>query len=310
MTELILRGAERGADRGGAVPGDRRRVERLERRRHRANLDVKRGFAPPHGPGMRLDEDLADVMRQIHDAVEKKAPEIAEPVIKKAEDAGDITGAQADKLRAAAQSIADGKRPDGDVRALLRDQDVRKVVNDAFAAAHKQAPAIAEPIIDKAVDDGKITSAQADDLREKLKSARIIPGGKFGFGHGPGKHHGFGHFGKVDQDVAAVLGDIHEAVEKKAPEIAEPVIEKAEDDGDITGAQADRLRAAGQSIADGKRPNGDLRALLSDQDVRKVVRDAFAAAQKQAPRSPSRSSARPWTTGRSRARRPMTSAPS
>ena len=142
--------------------------------------DVKRDFGGP-GSDMRFDEDLADVMRQVHDAVEKKAPEIAEPIIAKAEDAGDITGAQADQLRAAAQSIADGKRPDGDVRALLRDQDVRKVVRDAFAAAHKQTPAIAEPIIHKAVDDQKITSAEADDLREKLKD-----GPRFGHGHGPG----------------------------------------------------------------------------------------------------------------------------
>ena len=238
--------------------------------------EVKRGFGGP-GFEMRLDEDLADVMHQIHEAVEKKAPEIAEPIIAKAEDAGDITGAQADQLRAAAKSIADGERPDGDVRALLRDKDVRKVVRDAFAAAHKQTPAIAEPILDKAVDDQKITSAQADDIREKLKNPP-----RFGFGHGPGKPHRFGHFGHIDEDVAAVVRDIHEAVEKKAPEIAEPVIAKAEDAGDITGAQADQLRAAAKSIADGKRPDGDLRALLRDEDVRKVVGDAFAAAHKQA----------------------------
>ena len=245
--------------------------------------DVKRGFGGP-GSHMRLDEDLADVMHTIHEAVEKKAPEIAEPIIAKAEDAGDITGAQADQLRAAAKSIADGERPDGDVRALLRDKDVRKVVRDSFAAAHKQTPAIAEPILDKAVDDQQITSAQADDIREKLKNPpRFFHGRGFKHGHGPGGPGGPGHLGNIDQDVADVVRDIHEAVENQAPEIAEPVIAKAEDAGDITGAQADQLRTAAKSIADGKRPDGDLRALLRDEDVRKVVGDAFAAAHKQAP---------------------------
>ena len=125
----------------------------------------------------------------IHQAVEKKAPEIAEPVIEKAEGSGDITSAQADKLRAAAKAIADGKRPDA-ARSLLNDADVRKVVQDAFAAAAKQAPGIAEPIIQKALDDKKITSAQAADIRAKLKRMPDVHGGPPPFGRPDRRHFG------------------------------------------------------------------------------------------------------------------------
>jgi hypothetical protein len=239
---------------------------------------VDRHFGPPGGPpGMAIDQDVADVLRQIHEAVEKKAPEIADPIIQKAQDAGDITSDQADKLRAAAQAIADGKRPDASVHQLLRDSDVRKVVRDAFAAAAKQAPDIAEPILDKAVADKKITSAQADKIRERLKNPPPFRGGP-GFGHrgpgiGPGGPPGFGPGGRhglgpIDQDVATVLGDIHAAVEGREAEIAEPIIKKAVDDGKITQAQADAIR--------NRRPG------RFDQDVAKVLDDIHAAVAKEA----------------------------
>jgi hypothetical protein len=244
-----------------------------------------RDFGPP---GMAIDSDVADVMRQIHEAVEQKVPEIADPIIKKAEDAGNITSAQADQLRSLVQARADGKRPSGDPRALFSDADVRAVLNDIFKAEAAQAPGIAEPIIQKALDENKITNAQAGDIRSRLKNPpRFGRGPGFGpRGPGLGPRHGgppgFGR-GSFDQDVATVLRDIHRAVEKKAPEIADPIIQKAEDAGDITSAQADKLRAAAQAIADGKRPGADTHALLSDADVRKVVQDTFAAAAKQAP---------------------------
>jgi hypothetical protein len=251
----------------------------------RSGRDVERGFGPPPGFGVRFDEDVADVMRQIHEAMEQQAPEIAEPIIQKAEDAGDITGDQADRLRDLVKADGDRKPPSRNLRTLLMDRDVRNVLNDVFEAKAEKAPGIAEPIIDKAVDEKNITSAQADDIRERVKHAPFFFPGKFLHGHGPGGRHEFGPFklGRFDRDVGEVLRDIHEAVEKKAPEIAGPIIQKAEDAGDITGAQADQLREAAQAIADGKRPGADLRTLLNDADVRKVVRDAFAAARKQAP---------------------------
>jgi hypothetical protein len=203
--------------------------------------ETHRGLGPP--PGMPFDREVADFMRQVQDTVESKAPDIAGPVIQKAQDAGDITSEQADQLRAAAQAIADGKRPDPSVRSLLGDADVRKVVRDAFQAAAKQAPALAEPLIQKALDAGKITAAQANDIRERLKNPP--PFGR-GFRHGPG---GPRAFGPIDRDVAAVLGDIHQALEAKQPQsakqalaIAEPIIQKAVDAKKITSAQAQDIR--------------------------------------------------------------------
>ena len=234
------------------------------------STDKQQRFLPPKAMRLEFDQDIGDVMRQIHEAVAKKAPEIADPVIQKAEDDGDITGDQADKLRAAAQAIADGKRPDVD-RALLRDADVRNVIRDAFAAARKQAPDIGEPIIQKALDENKITSAQADQIREQLKNPP--PFGP-GFGHGPGRGPGFDKhfdgphgFGSIDKDVAAVLDDIHQATEKKESEIAEPIIKKAIDDGKITSAQAEALR--------NHRPAG------FDKDVFAVLDDIHKAVAKQ-----------------------------
>jgi hypothetical protein len=220
-------------------------------------------------------------MRQIHDAVEQKEPEIADPIITKARDAGDITSSEADQLRALIKAKAGEQPPPGDPPALFGNSKVRTVLQSIFQASFNQAPTIAEPIIQKAVDGKKVTNAQADQIRNRMKNPPPFgPGRKFGFGRGPFGHDRFGHF---DANVATVLRDIHQAVEKKAPEIADPIIKKAQDAGDITSAQADKLRAAARAIASGNRPGADGRSLLSDAKVRKVVEDAFAQAAKQTP---------------------------
>jgi hypothetical protein len=217
------------------------------------------------------DADVRAVMEDIHDAVAKQAPAIAGPVIDKAESDGKITEAQADKLRQAAQDIADGERPD--IRGLGRDEDVHEVIHDAFEAAREKAPGIAEPIIDKAVEDDKITEVQADRLRAMVRRGGPGPGpGGRGFGR-PGPPAAF-----RDADVRAVLEDIREAVAKEAPDVVNPVIDKAEDDGKITAAQADRLRDAVGNLVGGKPRGGPPRMLdLRDEDVRAVVHDAFEA---------------------------------
>ena len=157
------------------------------------------------------------MLKDIRDAVAKQAPDIAGPVIDKAEQDGKITDAQADKLRQAAQDIADGKRPD--IRGLGRDADVQEVIHDAFAAAHEKAPGIAEPIIDKAVADKKITEAQADRIREMVRRKPPPPDRAAEAGHGPGSA-GPPQF--ADEDVRAVLEDVHAAVAKQAPTSSGP----------------------------------------------------------------------------------------
>ena len=143
-------------------------------------------FGPP---GMRIDADVADVMRQVHEAVERKAPAIAGPIIQKAEDGGKITSAQADQLRSLVQARADHKRPSADPRTLFSDSDARAVLQAIFSAEAAQAPDIGEPIIQKAVDEKKITSAQADQIRSRLKNPPRFRHGP-GFGPGPGHLHG------------------------------------------------------------------------------------------------------------------------
>jgi hypothetical protein len=138
------------------------------------------------------DADVRAVLEDIREAVAKQAPDVAGPIIDKAREDDKITEAQADKLRAAAEALAAGKRPEpGDLD--LRDADVRDVVHDAFRALARRAPDIADPIIDKAVADDKITEAQADRIREMIER-KSQGAGKFGLGGrgcgGPGA--GFG----------------------------------------------------------------------------------------------------------------------
>lgn len=259
-------GSSDSGDRTSASPGGASFAVDGERR--------GRGERGLHFRGEFADADVRDVLKQIHEAVADQAPAIAGPVIQKAQDDGKITDAQADKLRQAAQDLADGKRPD--IRGLGRDADVREVIHDAFEAAHDKAPGIAEPIVDKAVEDDKITEAQADRIREMVRHRPPAPGGPGrhgpGFG-GPGPHLGIG-----DEDVRAVLEDIRAAVAKEAPDVVRPVIDKAEDDGKITAAQADRLRDAVGNLVGGKPRGAPPRDLdLRDEDVREVIHDAFEA---------------------------------
>jgi hypothetical protein len=220
------------------------------------------------------DADVRAVLKEIRDAVAKQAPAIAGPVIDKAQSDGKITEAQADKLREAAQNLADGKRPD--IRGLGRDADVHEVIHDAFEAAHDKAPGIAEPIIDKAVADDKITDAQGDRIREMVRRGPP-PGGP--------RHHRFGGPPQIaDEDVRAVLEDIRAAVGKQAADIAGPVIDKAEDDDKITAAQADRLRDAVGDLVGGKPRGAPPRLLeLRDSDVREVLHDVFEAIAAKTP---------------------------
>jgi hypothetical protein len=249
-----------------------------------------------HGPP-GWDQDLADVMRRVHDAVAAKAPEIAGPIIDKAESDGKITSSQADKLREAAKSLGagppGGPRPD---RLELEDKDVRAVVNDALRAVAQRAPAIAEPILDEAVKEKKITSAEADGIRRKLRMGPRIEMA------GPGFRHHFGPGKAIDRDVATTLREIHQRVAKQAPDIAGPVIDKARSDGKITDAQADKLRQAAAELGGppgpGPRLGGPRRDLrpggpprlngpagldFGDADVREVLGDALAAIAKRVP---------------------------
>ena len=106
-------------------------------------------------------------------------------MIDKAEQDGKITAAQADRLRDAAGEPDRRQAAGHPPRMLdLRDEDVREVLHDAFEAIAAKTPGIAKPIIDKAVEDKKITEAQADQLRDmqrrfkRGKRFRTAPAGR------------------------------------------------------------------------------------------------------------------------------------
>jgi hypothetical protein len=105
------------------------------------------------------------------------------------------------------------------------------VIGDIAQAIAKQAPSAAGPIIDQARSDGKITSAQADEL--KSAAGDIASGGpRAALGHGALM---------ADADVRAVVRDAIKALAKQAPSIAKPIIDQAVADGKLTPAQADEI---------------------------------------------------------------------
>ncbi len=80
-----------------------------------------------------------------------------------------------------------GDRPDPEaVDKLLADE--LGVSSDELKKAH-QAEATAR--VDQAVEDGKLTEKQADQIREDIESGKMAPGGRGGHG-GPGGPGGLG----------------------------------------------------------------------------------------------------------------------
>jgi hypothetical protein len=120
----------------------------------------------------------AGVLESIAKAVAQQAPTVARPIIEHAAAAGTITSAQADELKSAASDLASGGRAALLAhRDLLADRDVRDVIRDVVKALATQAPSIAKPIIDKAVSDGTLTQAQADELTQHIADAAKRAGG-------------------------------------------------------------------------------------------------------------------------------------
>ena len=135
---------------------------------------------------------------------------------------------------------------------------MRAVLEDIHSAVAKQAADIVGPVIDKAEQDGKLTGAQADKLRDAIGN---LVGGKPHGGPPP-------MLPLRDADVRDVLHDAFEAIAASGPAIAKPIIDKAEADKKITEAQANQLRkhaeparAASPASASGT-PPAALRASL------------------------------------------------
>jgi polyhydroxyalkanoate synthesis regulator phasin len=128
----------------------------------------------PRGKGA----DTRGVLDAIRKAVVDHVVTVAGPIVDQAVKDGKLTRAQADELKAvAAQAAKDGRPHLFEHRDLLRDADVREVARDISRALVKQAPGIGGPIIDQAVNDGKLTQEQGDRAKERLADMAQRAGG-------------------------------------------------------------------------------------------------------------------------------------
>jgi|tagenome__1003787_1003787.scaffolds.fasta_scaffold20962904_3 hypothetical protein len=117
------------------------------------------------------------------------------------------------------------------------DRDVFAVAQDVRKAIAAKAPDIAKPIIDKAVSDGDISSAQGVSLSKIVSDERLS------------RADARTLFG--DAKVAPVFFEVKAAIARQAPDIAKPIVDKAVSDKKITQAQGDRLIAASAWRAEG-----------------------------------------------------------
>lgn len=113
------------------------------------------------------------------------------------------------------------------------DEAAAALVMKVQRAAVKEAPATAGPLIARSREAGRITSAQARDLRA---AARALARGET-----PGEL--MATVDATDWDVRVVIRDAFDALWRRATRIAEPLIDEAVQDGEITQAQADAVRA-------------------------------------------------------------------
>jgi hypothetical protein len=159
---------------------------------HKTHKRHSRSVRGAGGPGDRFgpaDPNVRAVFEQVFTEVSKQAPGIAKPILDKAVSDHKITQAQADeisKMLAAGPRRKRGSAPPAPPHNPP-DANTRAVLEQVFTAISKQAPAIAKPILDKAVSDHKITQAQADRISQMLASGPR----HFGPG-GPGCHGGGG----------------------------------------------------------------------------------------------------------------------
>ncbi len=157
-----------------------------------ALADLKAGKRPSADAlALLRDEQARAVVRQATQAVAKQAPTIAGPIVDQAVKDGKLTQAEGDRLKQRLQAIADraaaGRggpgagpwrgRGHGPGFGHAGSAAQAAVLADVAKAIAKQAPTIAAPIIDQAVKDGKLTQAEADELKERIAERAKRAGG-------------------------------------------------------------------------------------------------------------------------------------
>jgi polyhydroxyalkanoate synthesis regulator phasin len=227
-----------------------------------ALADVKAGGRPSADAlALLRDADARAVAADAFQSLAKQVPAIAKPILADAVTKGTIDQATADAINRRIQGLADraaqGGLPFGGPGSRgpgfghrggpgsghhggwgagragrgAPSAATAGVIGDIAQAIAKQAPSVAGPIIDQARSDGKITGAQADELKSAASDI-ASRGPRAAFGHGDLM---------VDADVRAVVRDVIQALAKQAPSIAKPIIDQAVADGNLTRAQADEI---------------------------------------------------------------------
>ena len=151
----------------------------------------------------KLDTDsevTADAIKQV---AEEMRSEALETKLQEAIDSGDMTEAEAQEIRdkfasGGWRAKGFGFKSDDDAEDFanrvgtileVEGSDVADAVEQAMAAIRSEA---IEARLQAAVDSGKITEDEADEIREKIESGDWDGFGKGGGGHHGGKGHG-GH---------------------------------------------------------------------------------------------------------------------
>jgi AraC-like DNA-binding protein len=107
--------------------------------------------------------------------------------------------------------------------------------------------------VDEAVDAGRLTEEQGEELKERIESQDYPPLGGFGLGHhGARGGHGFGHF----EEAAAYLGMTEDELRDELAE-GKTLAEVAEDEGKsveglVSALVADETKAIAQAVLDGR----------------------------------------------------------
>ena len=104
------------------------------------------------------------VLERVLEAIAFSAPSIAKPVLDRAVADAKITRAERHALLLEL-SFSD----DGVAREAAESQGARGTLREALAAIRRAAPAIAQPILDDAVDAERLTAAQEQRILERLR---------------------------------------------------------------------------------------------------------------------------------------------
>lgn len=174
-------------------------------------------------------------------------------------------------------------------RVLSPSEESKAVIDDAAAQLGVQPEALSDALkealknrIDAAVEAGRITEAQGNELKERIDSGDGVPlfGGTGLGGHGPGHFGHFGHFGNLTA-AAAYLGvtedELREQLEEKT------LAQIAKDQGkSVTGLVAALVNAAekaiDEAVADGRltqKRADELKSKL-DERIESFVNGEFA----------------------------------